>query len=283
VHARGQQLEKEILRQRVDSYRPWHYEFDLDGVITPIYSQGSVNRHIQRRRIGFDPLVEVAGGSLRGRRVLDLGCNSGWWSLAALEAGADFVLGIDGRQLHIDQANLVFDAKGVDPTRYSVELGNIFEYPYEQQFDVVLCLGLMYHIAKPLELFEIFARVGASLVLIDTIVNLIPRSAFRVKRESIDSPRNAVDYETTLIPSRQAVIDLGSQFGYETAPLAQHITDRTGMHDYLTGARASFLCARGVSLDSVDRESMGQLALGLALGRQIIRRAAKRGMVALGR
>jgi tRNA (mo5U34)-methyltransferase len=276
-------VDKEVLRARVDSYRPWHYEFDLDGVITPVYKQEAVNRHMQRRRIGFEPLIDVAGGSLRGRRVLDLGCNSGWWSLAALEAGADFVLGIDGRQLHIDQANLVFDVKGVDTTRYSFELGNIFEYPHEQQFDVVLCLGLMYHIAKPLELFEIFSRVGASLVLIDTIVNLIPRSAFRVRRETIASPRNAVDYETTLIPSRQAVIDLGRQFGYETAPLAQHITDDAGMRDYLTGARASFLCARGISLDSVDRESMSQVALGLALGRQIVRRAAKRGKAALGR
>jgi SAM-dependent methyltransferase len=274
---------QEALRQLVDSYRPWHYQFDLDGVITPIYRADSVNRHIQRRRIGFEPLVAVAGGSLRGRRVLDLGCNSGFWSLAALEAGADFVLGIDGRQLHIDQANLVFETKKVDPARYSFELGNIFGHPYEQQFDVVLCLGLMYHIAKPMELFEIFDRVGASLVLIDTIVNLIPRSAFRVMRETIDNPRNAVDYETTLIPSRQAVIDLGRQFGYDTAPLAQHITDGTGMRNYLTGARAFFLCARGVSLDSVDRESMRQIDLGLVLARQIVRRAGKRGLALLGR
>ena len=276
MNARGQQLDKDTLRQRVESYRPWHYEFDLDGVITPIYKKDSVNRHIQRRRIGFEPLVNVAGGSLRGRRVLDLGCNSGWWSLSALEAGADFVHGIDGRQHHIDQANLVFDVKGVDPSRYSFELGNIFEYPYEEQFDIVLCLGLMYHIAKPIELFEIFTRVGASLILIDTIVNLIPTSAFRVRRESLDSVRNAVDYETTLIPSRQAVIDLGRQFGYETVPLAQNIKDPTGMRDYTTGARASFLGARDVSLDSVDREPMGQVRLWATLARQVIRRAAKR-------
>lgn len=276
-------MDIETLQQRVDSHRPWHYEFDLNGVITPIYRQDTVNRHIQRRRIGFEPLVEVAGGTLAGRRVLDLGCNAGYWSLAAVEAGADFVLGIDGRQLHVDQANLVFEAKEVDPSRYRFELGNIFECDYGQPFDVVLCLGLMYHVAKPLELFEIFARVGASLVLIDTIVNLIPTSAFRVRRESLDNPRNAVDYETTLIPSRQAVIDLGRQLGYETVPLAQHITDSTGMRDYLNRSRASFLCARGVSVDSVERESMGQIELGLALGRQIVRRAAKRGKAALSR
>jgi ribosomal protein L11 methylase PrmA len=41
--------------------------------------------------------------------VLDLGCNAGFWSLAAIDAGADLVVGIDGRQMHIDQANLVFE------------------------------------------------------------------------------------------------------------------------------------------------------------------------------
>jgi hypothetical protein len=66
-------------------------------------------------------------------------------------------------------------------------------------------------------------------------------------------------------------------------PLAQHITDSTGMRDYLNRSRASFLCARGVSVDSVERESIGQIELGLALGRQIVRRAAKRGKAALSR
>ena len=34
-------------------------------------------------------------GSLKGLRVLGLGCNAGWWSLKAIEAGCDFVAGID--------------------------------------------------------------------------------------------------------------------------------------------------------------------------------------------
>jgi tRNA (mo5U34)-methyltransferase len=271
------------LQQRVDSIRPWHYEFDLGGVKTPVMTPWYVNRHIERRRIAFDPLVATAGGSLRGRRVLDLGSNAGYWSLAAIEAGADFVLGVDGRQMHLDQANLVFEAKDIDPARYRFDLGNIFEYEYAASFDIVLCLGLMYHIAKPMELFEVFDRVDASLVLIDTTVNLMPVSAFRVHREDIDVPRNALDYQTTLVPSRQAVADLAGQFGYETVPLAQNIIDKTGMHDYLARSRAAFLCARGISLASVEREPTGQLALGAALARGAIRRARRRTLARLGR
>lgn len=79
------------------------------------------------------------------------------------------------------------------------------------------------------------------------------------------------------------MIDLASQFDYQTAPLAQNIVDATGMRDYATRARAMFLCARGIPLDSVDRESIGQFELGLALARQIIRRAGKRAKHAVGR
>ena len=118
--------ETERLRGRVASFPRWHYEFDLNGVRTPIFDRALVNRHAQRKEYFFAPLVRLCGGSLAGKRVLDLGCNAGFWSLAAIEAGAEFVLGIDGRQMHIDQANLVFGAKGVDPARYRFGTSDIF-------------------------------------------------------------------------------------------------------------------------------------------------------------
>ena len=59
--------------------------------------------------------------------MLDLGCNAGFWSLAAIEAGAEFVLGVDARQSYLDQAALVFEAKGIDPSRYRFERANVFE------------------------------------------------------------------------------------------------------------------------------------------------------------
>src|SRR3954451_7714811 len=108
-------MDQGTLRERVAGFPQWHYEFDLGGVRTPIFDQAHVNRHAQRRAYFFEPLVRLCGGSLAGRRVLALGCNAGFWSLAAIDAGADFVLGIDARRMHVEQANLVFEAKGVEP------------------------------------------------------------------------------------------------------------------------------------------------------------------------
>jgi 2-polyprenyl-3-methyl-5-hydroxy-6-metoxy-1,4-benzoquinol methylase len=99
--------EHDRLRERIADFPRWHYEFDLGGVRTPIAHRTYVNRHAQRREYFFIPLIRLCGGSPAGKRVLDLGCNAGFWSLAAVEAGAEAVVGIDGRQMHIDQANLV--------------------------------------------------------------------------------------------------------------------------------------------------------------------------------
>src|SRR2546423_487545 len=74
------------LRERVEAFPRWHYQFDLgNGITTPIWKRDRINRHEQRRRYFFDALLRVTGGSLRGRRVLDLGCNAGFWSLNAIE------------------------------------------------------------------------------------------------------------------------------------------------------------------------------------------------------
>jgi tRNA (mo5U34)-methyltransferase len=262
------------LQSRIDSFAVWHYRFDFgDGVSTPIFRPDYVNRHEQRKRAFFDPLVSVAGGSLRGKRVLDLGCNAGYWSLAAIEAGADFVFGIDGRQVHVDQANLVFEAKGVEESRYRFELGNIFSYDFTGRFDVVLCLGLMYHIAKPIELFELMSGVEPQLLLIDTAVSLAPASVLQVEREdTLENVRNAVDYEIVFIPSRQAVLDMAGQFGFTGVPLAHAIGDYTGMRDYQTMQRAAFICSRGVSLEGVRGERMDARTLLWAAARKRAKR-----------
>jgi tRNA (mo5U34)-methyltransferase len=249
-------MDAQQLTERIAAFPRWHYQFEFEGgVSTPIAKPAEANRHEQRKRYFFDALVKIHGGSLAGRRVLDLGCNAGFWSLQAIEAGADFVLGVDGREMHVEQANLVFEAKGVDPSRYRFEEANIFAHDFSEQFDIVLCLGLMYHISKPVELFEIFDGVGAEVVVIDTSVSFAPSAFFQVSRDrNLDDPRNAVDYEIVLVPTRGAIIELAAQFGFRTVCLAHNMTDYTGMSDYRIQRRLAFICAKSVSLDALPIE-----------------------------
>ena len=211
------------LEQRIAAFAAWSYRFEFDGgVTTPVPEPSMANRQEQRRRYFFDALLRAAGGSLRGRRVLDLGCNAGFWSLAALEAGADFVLGVDARQLYIDQAELVFEAKRIDQQRYRFAQGNVLSLNLDERFDVVLCLGLLDHLAKPVELFEVMSAASPELIVIDTEISRSRMSVFEL--DTLYNRENAVEYETVLIPSRLALSELAAQFGFEATALAQNMT-----------------------------------------------------------
>ncbi len=197
-------MDRDELEKRIAEFTQWHYRFEFDnGVTTSVPDSRLINRQQQRRRYFFDPLVQLCGGSLSGRRVLDLGCSAGFWSLQAIEAGADFVVGVDARSTAIDQANLVFEAKGIDPARYSFQQRDIFDGTSQERFDVVLCLSLISHLSKPVELFELMAGSGAEIIVIETELTRSADSVFALS-SSIDG-RKTLDHKLVLIPSRDAV------------------------------------------------------------------------------
>jgi SAM-dependent methyltransferase len=247
-------MDETALIEAINGFDRWHYQFDLDGHLTPIHDESKINRHVQRKRYFFDPLVTLLGESLAGKRVLDLGCNAGFWSLHAIESGCDFVLGIDGREMHIDQASLVFDVKGVPKDRYRFVQANIFETDFAAlgKFDVVLCLGLLYHVGKPIELMERIAEVGSDIVVVDTHLSSVSGSCLEIIHESLEDPRSAVDRELVLWPTRQAVRDMVQLFGYEARMLKPRFDDYTGARDYREGHRRAFLCASQTDLSTLQ-------------------------------
>jgi 2-polyprenyl-3-methyl-5-hydroxy-6-metoxy-1,4-benzoquinol methylase len=251
-------IDADSLRERVESFPRWHYEFDLGGVRTPIFNRAHANRHAQRKEYFFSPLVQLCGGTLAGKRVLDLGCNAGYWSLAAIEAGADFVLGIDGREMHVDQANLVFEANGVEPNRYRFELGNIFELDLRgETFDIVLCLGLLYHVSRPFELMERMAAWNTDLLVIDsTLDSRVDGAYFRVVTQNLDDPRSALDRPIALRPTSKAVVALAEAYGYRCVMLRPRFSDWSGSKRYRNGTRRAFICSRQTSLAGLDVEPL---------------------------
>ena len=246
----------EEIKQRIDSFSRWHYQFDLKGNPTPIFDKKVAIRHRQRKKYFFDPLVRLLGGSLAGKRVLDLGCNAGFWSLRAIGGGCDYILGIDGRQEHIDQANFVFEVKEIPKRRYDFVEGNIFDLDLRKfgKFDVVLCLGLMYHISKPMELLEQISKVDSDVLVIDTTIAKAQGSYLRIKHEPLNEPRNAVDHELVMIPTERAVHELVTHFGYSVVTLEPQFDNYSGSQDYRRGDRKAFVCARHTNLSDLPFE-----------------------------
>lgn len=199
-----------------------------------------------QRRYFFEPLLALAGGSLRGRRVLDAGCGDGYWSLQALQAGAEHVLGVDASAEAIEAARSRLEQAGIDAGRWRLEQAPVPGPPIAERFDVALCVGLMERIGKPVELFELLAAVGAELVVIDTEVSAAPSSFFELSFE----PAAGV----ALLPSREAVIEVAAQFGYDCVPLAHEMGAYEGLGDYGAQRRVAFICASEIALDELPWE-----------------------------
>jgi SAM-dependent methyltransferase len=231
------------IAQKIASFPDWHYDFDLRGHRT---CPASVDKANQRVAHFMEPVIRHFGGSLNGKRVLDLGCNAGFFSLKAIEAACDFVLGIDGRQMHVDQANFVFEINEIDRKRYRFVCDNILDFDYgkEAPFDIVLCLGVLYHLNKPISLLEAIAPRNADMLVIDTKIHPDRGSFLELRRDDLSNLKDAVDYELVMVPTAQAVIDMAALFGYQAKMLALPKPTPPGMRKYQYGLMKTFVCTK---------------------------------------
>jgi tRNA (mo5U34)-methyltransferase len=103
---------------------------------------------------------------MTGMRALDIGCNAGFYSLALAQRGAS-VLGIDVDPHYLRQAEWARAQFGVSADQLTVRRMQVYDLArIRGTFDVVLFLGVLYHLRYPLLALDIVAeRVGDLLVL----------------------------------------------------------------------------------------------------------------------
>ncbi len=136
-------LSRAEIAARVEALGPWFHNLDLGGVRTaPDHFLGDYPTLKWRR---FEAAIP---GDLRGKTVLDVGCNAGFYSIEMKRRGADRVVGIDTDDGYLAQARLAAEVTGAD-----VELLRMSVYEVEalrERFDLVLFMGVLYHLRHPL-------------------------------------------------------------------------------------------------------------------------------------
>ncbi len=180
--------ERDRLRARVAEIF-WYHTLDLgSGIVTP----GVDNSPERLARLQLP-------ASLAGKTVLDVGAWDGFFSFECERRGAARVLATDsyswtgpgpGTQAGFNLAREVFGSKvealtvdvmDLDPARIG-------------RFDVVLFLGVLYHLRHPLLALERVASVTRELLVVETVVDLVgvrrPVAAFYPGRELNNDPTN---------------------------------------------------------------------------------------------
>jgi len=130
------------LQRKIRALDPWFHNMVLDGIETaPGHFLGDYPRNKLSRFA--DALPDVTGKS-----VLDIGCNAGFYAFEMKRRGAGRVLGLDSDPRYLAQARLASEVLGlpIELRRSDVyRVGELYE-----RFDVVLFMGVLYHLRHPL-------------------------------------------------------------------------------------------------------------------------------------
>lgn len=236
------------LNERIDRFAGWYYEFNLRGRTTPVIDRGSVVRHAERRRYLFEPLLRTYGGKLAGIRMCDLGCNSGYFALHASECGTEFVLGVDESCDNIEQAELVFEAKGIEKSRYAFRCESFLGEGFQdgKPYDVMLMLGIwhwMNHFDQG-KLVEKVVGLAPKHIVIDTVIAPGPERRLSLMNAAQLGPKAPSSLGFVSIPTRLGLLEIMSHLGYQGVVLRPNFADYTGSADYVDGVRRGFFFSR---------------------------------------
>lgn len=118
-------------------------------------------------------LINRQKSAFAGKKVLDLASHDGRFSYAALAAGATYVVGVEGRQKHVDHAFSNLAMLGYDRSRCQFICSNLVDYLRTVEpgsFDTVLCFGVMSHLIEHVEVIREIRRINPSCFILDTAV-----------------------------------------------------------------------------------------------------------------
>jgi tRNA (mo5U34)-methyltransferase len=107
---------------------------------------------------------------LRGWRCLDIGCNAGFYAFELAKRGGD-VLGIDLDERYLRQARWAAEQYGLG-RRVKFERMQVYDLArYRGEFDLVLFMGVFYHLRYPMLGLDIVSTKVRKLMLFQTLTH----------------------------------------------------------------------------------------------------------------
>ena len=149
------------LEERIEALGPWFHNISLNGVWTaPDHFLGDYPGTKFRR---FAPHLPK---DLSSKSVLDIGCNAGFYAIEMRRRGAARVLGIDSDERYLEQARLAAEVLGYED---EIEFARLDVYDVGaigERFDLVIFMGVLYHLRHPLLALDLIRQHVAKDMLL---------------------------------------------------------------------------------------------------------------------
>jgi tRNA (mo5U34)-methyltransferase len=182
VSARRSDSPRELTRQeieeRVKSLGEWFHNLDLKGVRTaPNHFLGDYPA------LNWQHLRHTLPEDLSGKTVLDIGCNAGFYAMEMKRRGAARVLAVDSDERYLAQGRFAAEVNGLDIEFRRMDVYDVGAL--RERFDVVLFMGVLYHLRHPLLALDLLHEhvVGELLVF-----QSMQRGSTRVEPLEADYP-----------------------------------------------------------------------------------------------
>jgi len=177
------------LQSEIEKLGPWFHNLHLpDGSQTrsdhplgdfPLFKWKQIETHLP--------------GDLRDWRALDIGCNAGFYSFKLAERGAS-VTGIDLDPHYLRQAEWAVEQYGLKDRVHFKQM-QIYDLVHQPEtYDLVLFMGVFYHLRYPLLGLDIVSRILRRLMIFQTMT--VPGE--EVYEDTFD--RDIMDREALLEP-----------------------------------------------------------------------------------
>src|SRR3954454_17634154 len=151
------------IKRQVEALGPWFHNIDLNGVRTaPEHFLGDYPA------VKWKTFADAIPKDLTGKSVLDIGCNGGFYSLEMKKRGGAGVLGVDFDEDYLAQARFAAQVTGFD-----IEFRKLSVYDVGalgKRFDVVLFMGVLYHLRHPLLALDLlYEHVAKDLLVFQSM------------------------------------------------------------------------------------------------------------------
>lgn len=242
----GEAWSNDEIKESFGRYELWHYAYDFEGGLSfgvrhkhATKDSDARERPLQRFRHFMPYVLGFNNSSLVGKRVLDIACNSGFWSIQCALHGAD-VIGFDAREELVSQANLIKSITGVANVEFrQLDFWEMTPETLGGKFDIVLNLGILYHLADPLEALRRTVAMSSKHIIVDTGIYPSNNAMIKLQWEEPIDIRDACNAGIVAFPSGRAVELMFKHLG--AAEWFRIPTEGKDMpDDYLNGSRATW-------------------------------------------
>jgi tRNA (mo5U34)-methyltransferase len=160
------------LSSEIERLGPWFHNLTLPGGM-----ETAPNHHFgDFPRFKWEQIAPHVPGDLSGKRVLDIGCNAGFYTFELAKRGA-VVTGLDIDDHYLRQARWAADRLGL-ADRVRFRRGSVYEVAaLEETFDIVVFMGVFYHLRYPLLALDGLAALRPELMIFQSLTYGDPEAA----------------------------------------------------------------------------------------------------------